>query len=169
MKISHDTPDMLILRFTRWKGPLAYSILSIVYLGAAALLVYYADVPMWVLIAWLLATAAWSVPKALFRAEKSMLILDANTGEAELRHRDITGLHLHRWPLDEVQSTRVTRYSKNGPADKDPKRLITLFVRTGMDEGRHKLTKYQVPAQDALGASARVSSWMQDWRKRLDS
>ena len=97
-----------------------------------------------------------------------MLILDATTGTADLRHRDIWGLHTHTWPLSEVQSTRVTRYSKDGPADKDPARLITLYVREGMDEGRHLLAKNTVPAADALEVSAKVSDWMKDWRARGD-
>ena len=169
MKVTHDSDDLLVVRFTRWKGPLIYAILTLVYLGAAAALVRVADVPMWVLLAWLAATVAWSLPLALFRVEKSMLILNATSGEAELRHRDIWGPHTHRWPLSEVQSTRVTRYSKAGPAIEDPKRIITLFVRDGMDEGRHKLAKYTVPASDALAVSAKVSDWMKDWRSRVDT
>ncbi len=169
MNITTDTPDLLILRFTRWKSPLAYAMFSLVFLAAAALLVSVASVPMWVLLAWLAASVAPALSMALFRVEKSMLVLNARTGEAELRHRDIRGLHLHRWPLSEVQSTRVTRYYNHGPAAKDPKRIITLYVRKGMDEGRHKLTNYTIPTDDALTASARVSDWMKDWRRSLDS
>ena len=170
MKVTTHTPDLLVLRFTRWKGPLFYAIFSLLFLAAAAALVYVDEVPMWVLMAWLLATAAWSVPLALFRVEKSMLVLNAAKGEAELHHRDIFGLHRHVWPLAEVQSTRVTRaYGADGPATQDPKRNITLFVREGMDEGRHKLAKYAIKAEDALHVSAQVSDWMKDWRRRVDS
>ncbi|MCF2871049.1 hypothetical protein L0664_08220 [Octadecabacter sp. G9-8] len=170
MKITHDTSDLLVLRFTRWKEPLFYAVFSLVFLGAAAALVYVVDVPIWMLIAWLGASAAWSVPMALLRVEKSMLVLNATTRQAELRHRDIWGLHRHVWPLDEVQSTRITRaYGSKGPATTDPKREITLYVREGMDEGRHKLAKRAMNARDALAASARVSDWMRDWRASLDS
>jgi hypothetical protein len=41
------------------------------------------------LFTWLAATAGISIPYALFRVEKSMLVLNAATGEAELRHHDI--------------------------------------------------------------------------------
>ena len=112
------------------------------------------------LFAWLAATAGISIPYALFRVEKSMLVLNAATGEAELRHRDIWGMHRHAWRLDEVQPTRVMRYSRNGPADQDPNRMIALYVRDGMDEGRHNIAKHTVPAGDALAASAKVSDWM---------
>lgn len=173
MQITTDSPELLVLRFTRWKAPLAYAILTLIYLAAAALLVRFADVPTWALLAWLAATVSWSLPLALFRVEKSMLVLNATSGEAELRRRDIRGLHVHHWPLDEVQSTRITRGnlrgSKRRPASDDPRRVITLFVREGMDEGRHRLTHYPVNADDALAASARVSDWMKDWRRSLDS
>ena len=69
-------------------------------------------------------------------------------------------MHRHAWPLDEVQSTRVMRYSRNGPADQDPNRVIALYVRDGMDEGRNNIAKHTVPAGDALAASAKVSDWM---------
>lgn len=169
MKITTDTPDLLVLRFTRWKGPLIYAVLTLFYLALAALLVSVANVSMWVLLVWLLATVTWSLPFALFRVEKSMLVLNALSGEAELRHRDIRGLHRHTWPLAEVQSTRVTRHRPKGAATDDPTRMITLFVREGMDEGRHKLANYTVNATDALEASASVSNWMKDWRARTDS
>lgn len=169
MKITTDMPDILVLRFTRWIGPLFWAVLTLFWLSCAALLVRFADVPMWMLFAWLAATVAWSLPMALLRVEKSMLILKSMTGEAELRHRTVFGMHQHRWPLHEVQSTRVTRYRNDGPATKDPQRMMTLCVRTGMDEGRHKLTNHTMPADDVLAASARVSDWMKDWRQRLDS
>lgn len=171
MKIACDTPDLLVLQFTRWKGPLFFAVLSLFWLGAAAALVAVATVPFWMLLAWLCATVAFSVPTAVLRAEKSMLVLNAATGEAELRRRDVFGLHRHYWPLDEVQSTRVTRHRRNGPADQDPHRILTLYVKHGMDEGLHSFTKYPIPSADALAASARVSEWMQAWRKRcaLDS
>ncbi|MGJ8611829.1 MAG: hypothetical protein ACSHWY_12080 [Octadecabacter sp.] len=165
MDVTTDTADLLVLRFTRWKSPLIYSALSFGALGVAALMVRSQAIPFAILIIWLLVTVAWMVPMALFRMEKSMLVLNAATGQAELRHRTLRGMHRHTWPLREVQSTRVTRYRPHGPAHKDPKRLITLYVREGMDEGRHNLANYTVPADDALTASARVSDWMRDWRQ----
>ena len=172
MKVTADTADLLVLRFTRWKAPLAYAVFALIFLGVAALLVSVANVPTWVLLVWLAASVAPALAMALFRAEKSMLVLNAQTGEAELRHRDIRGLHRHVWPLEEVQSTRITRpyhYGPKRPAIEDPHRIITLFVREGMDEGRHKLTNHPVPADDALSASGTVSDWMKEWRRRVDS
>ena len=169
MRITTDTSDLLVLRFTRWKEPLIYAALTLGALWVAAMMVRSEAIPFIILLIWLSVTVAWMLPVALFRVEKSMLVLNATTGKAELRHRTIHGLHRHTWPLSEVQSTRVTRYYPEGPAHKDPKRLITLYVRTGMDEGRHNLANYTVLADDALTASARVSDWMQDWRRSLDS
>lgn len=54
----------------------------------------------------------------------------------------------------------MMRYSRNGPADQYPNRMIALYVRDGMDEGRHNIAKHTVPAGDALAASAKVSDWM---------
>lgn len=170
MKIAHHAPDLLVLRFTRWKSPLVWAALTLVWLAAAAALVAVAQVPMWVLMAWLLTTALPSALLALSRVEKSMLVLDATAGQATLTHRTIKGLHQNVWPLDEVQSTRVTRDNRaKGTAAEDPKRYITLYVREGMDGGRHKLAQHTIGAREALDASAVVSDWMRDWRKRVDS
>lgn len=169
MNITTDTPDLLILRFTRWKGPLAWTLATFGGLWVGVVIAADPDLSLGVLLLWLLLSVAWTLPIALFRMEKSMLVLNRATGMAELRHRDIRGLHRHTWPLSEVQSTRITRRHSNGSAIDDLKRHITLYVREGMDEGRHKLTNYAVPAEHALAASSRVSDWMKDWRRSLDS
>jgi hypothetical protein len=147
MKFVQNTPDFLVLRFTRWKGPAAWAALSLLYLGAAAALVWVADVQFWTLLVWLSATAFWTIPMALFRVERMKLVLNARSRSAELHRRDITGLHRQVWPLDEVQSTRVNRsYRATGPAAQDAKRNIALFVRNGMAEGRHPMTKFAISA-----------------------
>lgn len=168
MKITTDTPNLLVLRFTRWKSPLLYAWLSFCSIWVAVRIIVDTNMGFGALLVWLLLTLTWMAPMMLFRAERSMLVLDATTGEAELRHRDIKGLHRHTWPLGEVQSTRVTRRNRHRPAIDGPKRTLTLYVRDGMDEGRHKLTNHSIPADDALAASARVSDWMKDWRASLD-
>ena len=170
MKVVQNTPDLLVLRFTRWKGPAAWAALSLLFLGAAAALVWVADVPFWTLVVWLSATAFWTIPMVFFRAERMMLVLATRSGSAELHRRDITGLHRQVWPLDEVQSTRVTRrYRATGPAAQDAKHNIALFVRDGMDEGRHPMTKFAISAPEALAISAQVSDWMKAWPIRVDS
>ena len=169
MKITTDTSDLLILRFTRWKSPLIYALVTVlgVWVSVKVFQLPGGNIG-WFLTVFLLSSA-WTLPMALLRAERSMLVLNAMSGEAELHHRTVSGLHRHHWPLEEVQSTRITRFRPEGAADDDPKRMITLFVREGMDEGRHKLTNHSISAKDALDASARVSTWMKDWRARVDS
>lgn len=169
MKITTDTPDLLILRFTRWKASAFFTVLTGLGLWAGVGIIQHPDGTIGWLLLWLLLTVLWTVLFALLFMERSMLVLNAATREADFRHRTIAGFHRHRWPLDEVQSTRVTRFRNEGPASEDPKRYLTLYVREGMDEGRHKLTAHTMPADDVLAASARVSEWMQDWRARVDS
>lgn len=169
MKVTANTPNLLVIRFTRWKAPLVYSLLTVggLVLGLQVALNPEGHIGWLILV--LLLTVAWTLPMALMKMEKSMLVLNGETGQAELRHRTASGLHRHTWPLQEVQSTRVTRDRRHGPAAQDPKRIITLYVREGMDEGRHKLANFPVAAQDALSVSAQVSDWMADWRSRVDS
>lgn len=172
MKVTRNTPELLILRFTRWKASAVFTLLSFLGLWVGYRIITLPDGTIGWLLLWLFLTVFWTVLFALLFVERSRLVLNAQTGTARLSHRTAFGLHQHIWPLEEVQSTRVTRHHRaTGPASEDPKRTITLYVRHGMDEGRHRLTAYSVPADDALAASAAVSDWMQDWRKRrpLDS
>ncbi|AKS47292.1 hypothetical protein SAMN05444287_3068 [Octadecabacter temperatus] len=164
MRITTDTPDLLILRFTRWKASLFFTVLTGLGLWGGVKLAYNPDAGLFALLLWLFLTVLWTTLFALTFMERSMLVLNAQTGEADFRHATAIGLHRHKWPLSEVQSTRVTRRRTDGPAIDDPKRLMTLYVREGMDEGRHKLTNGAMPAEDVLAASARVSDWMKDWR-----
>ena len=170
MRIETNTPDLLVLRFVRWKASLIFTILTLLSLWIGARIISLPDGTIGWLLLWLFLTTLWTTLFALLFAEKSMLVLNAETNEAALSHRTIAGLHQHRWPLSEVQSTRVTRHhAASGPAINDPKRIITLYVRDGMDEGRHKLHAHTIKADDALAASAAVSDWMRDWRRRVDS
>ena len=45
MHVTTDTPDLLVLRFTRWKSPLIYSALSLAALWAGALMVRSPAIP----------------------------------------------------------------------------------------------------------------------------
>ena len=167
MNITQNTPDLLVLRFTRWKGPLFWGAISLIALAVGGLMASDTDIGLKPLLIWLGLTITWMIPLALFLAERSMLTLNAATGDAQLSHRTIRGYHRQSWPLAEVQSTRITRREyANGPATKDPKRLISLYVREGMDEGRHKIAVRPVPATEALEASATISNWMKQWRER---
>ena len=167
MKVTHNTPDLLVLRFTRWEGPLIWAFWSLWCLGVIGLIAAGPGLSGIALFLSLLLTVGWMAPLAIYRAERSMLTLNATSGMADLSHRTIRGLEHMRWPLDEVQSTRVTRRTYiRKPADKDPKRFISLYVREGMDEGRHKIAIRPVRAAEALDASALISDWMKDWRKR---
>ncbi|MBU2994287.1 hypothetical protein Q4555_07070 [Octadecabacter sp. 1_MG-2023] len=169
MKVTTDTPDLLVVRFTRWKRPLCLSIATLFFSWLALLGLRVPDGGWFIFLLVVCLSVVWTLRAALLSAEKSMLVLNAATGEAELRHRTISGFHRHHWPLGEVQSTRVTRDRRHGPAIEDPTRVITLFVKEGMDEGRHKLTRLPVRAGDALHVSNRVSDWMKEWRSRVDS
>ena len=172
MKVTKNTPDLLILEFIRWEGPAFWSFTSLWCLGVIGLVAHNPGLTLTALLISLALTVGWMIPLALFLAERSMLILDAKTGEARLSHRNIRRLHQQSWPLSEVQSTRITRrYYAKGPATKDRKRLITLYVRTGMDEGRHAIANRPVRAAEALETSALISQWMKNWRKQqvLDS
>ena len=167
MKVTQNSPDLLILQFTRWKGPVLWGFCSLWCLGVIGLVADNPGLSPAALLLSLALTVGWMIPLALFLAERSMLVLNATTGEARLSHRNIRRLHQQTWPLEEIQSTRITRrYYAKGPADKDGKRLITLYVRTGMDEGRHPIANRPVPANEALEASALISQWMKDWRTR---
>ncbi|MEL6960826.1 MAG: hypothetical protein AAGL89_17950 [Pseudomonadota bacterium] len=168
MQITQNSPDLLVLRFTRWKAPLGYALATVGALLIGVRIAYDPDLSFGILLFWLLLTVSWLMPMALLLAERSMLVLDGRSDQAILTHRTITGLHRQAWPLDEVQSTRVTRFRPHGPAAKDPKRMIALLVREGMDKGRHKLANHPVAAKDALAASALISEWMKAWRA-LDS
>ena len=170
MKIAENTPNLLILRVTRWKASLIFTLLTLGSLWVGRRIIYLPDGTIGWLLLWLFLTTLWTTLFALLFVEKSRLVLNAATGEASLSHRTAFGLHQQSWPLGEVQSTRVTRHHyRSGPAEDYPKRIITLYVREGMDEGRHKLTAHTIKADDALAASAAVSDWMQAWRKRVDS
>jgi len=153
MNITQNTPDLLVLRFTRWKGPLFWGAISLIALAVGGLMASDTDIGLKPLLIWLGLTITWMIPLALFLAERSMLTLNAATGDAQLSHRTIRGYHRQSWPLAEVQSTRITRREyANGPATKDPK--------------RHKIAVRPVPATEALEASATISNWMKQWRER---
>lgn len=166
MKITADTPDLLVTKFAHWKGSVFWGLLSLLCLWIGTFIVDDPKKSIGILLLWLGLTVLWMLPLALLLAERAMLVLNATTGEADLRTRNMFGLHRHTWPLGEVQSTRVTRVHSRGPAAEDKQRRLTLYVREGMDEGRHAIMGGALPAQDALTASARVSDWMRDWRKR---
>lgn len=165
MKVTQNTPEVLVLRFTRWGGPLGWSLAVLWCLWVGALI---GRVSGAYLVVWLALTVSWMIPLAIGLAERSMLVLNATTGRAELSRRNWRGLSRLHWPLDEVQSTRIKRRRTRGPARNDPKREITLLVRSGMDEGHHKLAHFQVRADEALAASAKVSAWMKQWRAKPD-
>lgn len=168
MKVTQNTPEILVLRFTRWEGPVFWAFMSLLSLYTIGLVATNPGLSTKGLLIGLGMTVAWMIPLALFLAERSMLVLDAAKGEARLSHQNIRRFQHQTWPLNEVQSTRITRrYSRaRKPANKDPKRIISLYVRKGMDEGRHKITLRPVRAAEALEASATISDWMKEWRKR---
>ena len=166
MRVTQNTPDLLVLRFTRWKATAVLTVLTFLGLWGGWRIVHLPEGTFGWLVLWLFLTVFWTVLFALLFMERSMLVLNGVERTASLSHRTAFGLHRQHWPLDEVQSTRVTRHRPDGPADKDPKRVITLYVREGMDEGRHRLTNHTIDADAALAASAVVSDWMQAWRAR---
>ncbi|SLN55648.1 hypothetical protein [Pseudooctadecabacter jejudonensis] len=168
MRVVHNTPDRLVINGLRWKRALVFALLTLGALWVGWHITTLPDGTIGWLLLWLLLTVSWLLPLALFAAERSQLVLDAPSNTATLVHRSVMGLHRNTWPLAEVQSTRVLRHRPRGPADEDPKRHITLYVRQGMDKGRHRLSNHLMPTQDAIAVSTTVSDWMRNWRA-LDS
>lgn len=166
MKITRDTPDQLILEHRNWRGPVGWAALALgVLLIAALARGTGAGIARVILVGCGVVIPA---AIALLKAERSMLILDGPNRTAELRHRTLRGLHCQQFRLDNVQGTRIAseRRHKSRPAAQDPTRKLTLFVKAGMDEGRHPLALSHIPAQEALDASAQVNRWMQRLRRQ---
>ena len=65
MKITTDTPELLVLRNTRWKSPLVYGLLTLggLWLGVQVILHPQGSIG-WLLLV-LLLTVAWTLPMAL--------------------------------------------------------------------------------------------------------
>lgn len=169
MKIDRHTSDQLILSYVHWRASLIWGALAVLGLIAAGL-AGQAGRPgamLWVALVFALGPG-WI---ALTRAERGQLIFDRVAGFAELRQRTIKGPHRHRFDLANVQGTRVKRdtsyRNRQRSAEDDPKRILTLYVREGMDEGRYPLSKAQMDAEAALETSRIVNDWMKPVRAAL--
>lgn len=169
MRIERNTADQLILSYVHWRAALVWGAVALCGLITAGIAGQAGRPGVMLWVALILAVVPGWV--ALTRAERGQLILDRASGRAELRQRTIKGLHRHRFDLANVQGTRVKRdtsyRNRQRSAKDDPKRILTLYVREGMDEGRYPLSKAQMDAETALETSQIVNDWMKPVRAAL--
>lgn len=160
MKIVRDTPAQLIVSHVTWKGPLVWIGVAVAFV--VIVLPSLRDGPVGGLALFGVLGVTLPLIMALLGAERAMLILDQATGYAEIRRRDIKGLHCHRFPMAEVHGSRIrSEYRpRHASAATDKTRMLALYVPRGMDEGFHNLTRHQVPTKQAKSVSRRINQWM---------
>lgn len=150
MKVTHDSPQMLVIEDVPW--------LLATALSAAALLPVGIGLAMLMRGEWtglLVGTGGFAFG-ALFLAvfvRRTRLILDLAQGMAELKRRSVLGTKVWTWTLAEIEGARIEESSSDGSTTCRP----VLMLRGG---GREPVTPVYTSGRAPARMVEAINSWL---------
>jgi hypothetical protein len=154
MKVTRDTPDLLVLDDVPWVLAAALMVPLLVFLAATLALLVAGE---WTGAAGALAgTALWAMALTVF-VERLQLILDRGAGTVTLRRRTLWRYRQDIFALASLARADVdTRRRSKGGLTHRP----VLVFDTGEDRGTWPVTEIYTSGQGADRTAAAINRWL---------
>ncbi len=154
MKVSHDTPHLLVLDYTSWFWALFLPIPILVCLGWAVDDAIAGN-PLSALAA-LASSAFWGMVMA-FLVERKQVILNRRTGTVTLRRRTMLR---HRQDVFALSGLDRAEAQAHIGSEGDMTWRPVLVFETGQDRGVHPVTPVYTAGQGAHRAADAINGWL---------
>lgn len=155
MKITHDTPDTLIIDYRPFLIALLLCAMLLGTLGGSVALFMTEGMAGFILLGFSAMVALFIV---IF-VRRVQLVFHRPEGWLEIRRQSFLGRRTVRHRLDEVSHAEVesARSSKGG----DTHRPVLIFPE-GQSAGRHPVTLYYVSGKSAERACRAINRWLEN-------
>jgi hypothetical protein len=154
VKISHDTPDLLVLDYTPWLWAVVLMIPTLIFIGLGLSLLVEGEV-LGALGA-ILGSGLWIMGLVIF-VERLQVILDRRTGTVTLRRRTVLRYRQDTYDLAGLDRADVQRSS--GSKGGSTYRPVLVFVG-GEDRGIHPITQIYSSGGGAHQAANAINGWL---------
>lgn len=153
MKITADTPDLLIIDDRPWMAGLGLGVMLLVFLFVPVLMLREGNL-----------LGLWFIPAPFLVllfihifVRRTQLVLSRPDVWAEIRVRSLLGFRKIRHRLDEIGHAMIeTMYD----SDKRPMHRVTLVFPEGQSAGRHPVTEAYAGGDAALAAADAINRWL---------
>ena len=150
MKITHDTPDLLVLEDVPWMLGILFVAMVLIPVGVGLTMLLSGE---WTGIFVALGGAAFGGIFFAAFVRRTRLVLDRKAGMAELKRRSVLGLKTWTWRLDEIDRA----WAESSMSQKSTTSRPVLILTTG---ARQAINPVYSSGQGAARATTAINRWL---------
>lgn len=158
MKVTHNTPELLIVEERPWLLGLSLIIGALIFAGIAVNSVWSGE-PMGLM--FFLGSGLFGLFFFIF-VRRVQAVFHRTGSWLEIRRRSLRGYDKIRYELAEINQAIVETSTNNDGARTN---RVTLVIPSGQSAGKHPLTQYYASGNGAQKAADAINTWLDSHRR----